>query len=68
MSKMIIVKGCISCPFSCHTDDFDHYSYSGFKCTKSHRVGWSEEEFDNMADNFIDTKCPLSDYKEGGEE
>ena len=34
MSKVIIVKGCVSCPYSCHTDDFDNYS--GFKCTEIH--------------------------------
>lgn len=67
MSKMIIVKGCISCPFSCHTDDFDNYS--GFKCTEIHsNIGWDEEKFVNMDDNFVDAKCSLPDYKEGGEE
>lgn len=66
MSKMIIVKGCTSCPYSWHTDDFDNYS--GFKCIEIHsRVGWSEEEFINMDNDFIDAKCPLPDYKEGGD-
>lgn len=66
MSKVIIVEGCISCPYSCHTDDFDNYN--GFKCTEIHsNIGWGEEEFVNMDDNFVDAKCPLPDYEEGGE-
>ena len=67
MSKMIIVRGCKTCPFSVHTDDFDNYN--GFKCTEIHsNIGWDEEKFVNMDDNFVDAKCTLPDYKEGGEE
>ena len=66
MSKIIIVKGCKTCPFCVCTDDLD--SYSGYKCELNNNIGWLERVFHGLNDEYVEPYCPLHDYKEENED
>lgn len=62
MSKTLTIVGCKTCPFCWCTDDWDNYD--GYKCEKNKQIGWSENEFIKLADDFIEQDCPLNDCAE----
>ena len=61
MSKVIEIKGCLTCPNCYHTDDWD--SFYGMRCRENKSISWTVDEFLMLDPNFIDERCPLEDMR-----